>query len=332
MDHELGRRERAEARGHGDPLERQVRAVVAAMREPRAGRGKRAGDRSLGIEIERVGRGEQLRIGFARGDEARPQRARVADEQAPPGEPGDRGRAEIQLLGDIEAGIGEHAAMILVVRLHRDGAAASRADRERHARAVDDRAARHPRLGRELARHRAQGRRTPAREGAGARRSASPWTQRARHTAEHGRALAATLGSVTAIAGHSFGGKVALATRAFGCMRQTWMFDSSPGARPARAEDSSETDAQLIALMETLPRTWARRDDFVDAVVAAGQAKPLAQWLAMNVVPAGEGYALRLDLAAIREMIADYLAQDLWASAFDPALGDLALVIATRSG
>ena len=149
--------------------------------------------------------------------------------------------------------------------------------------------------------------------------------------AEDVRALAATLGSVTAIAGHSFGGKVALATRAFGGMRQTWMFDSSPGARPDRAEDSSETVAQLIALMETLPRTWARRDDFVDAVVAAGHAKPLAQWLAMNVVPAGEGYALRLDLAAIREMIADYLAQDLWASAFDPALGDLELVIATRS-
>ncbi|HEY6036950.1 MAG TPA: alpha/beta hydrolase [Kofleriaceae bacterium] len=149
--------------------------------------------------------------------------------------------------------------------------------------------------------------------------------------AEDVRALAATLGSVTAIAGHSFGGKVALATRAFGGMRQTWMFDSSPGARPDRAEDSSESVAQLLALMETLPRTWAKRDDFVDAVVAAGHAKPLAQWLAMNVVPADQGYALRLDLPAIREMIADYLAQDLWASAFDPSLGDLELVIATRS-
>jgi len=145
------------------------------------------------------------------------------------------------------------------------------------------------------------------------------------------RALAVQLGNVTAIAGHSFGGKVALATRAFGGMRQTWMFDSSPGARPDRAEDSSETVAQLIALMEKLPPTWAKRDDFVAAVVAAGHPKPLAQWLAMNVVPAEQGYALRLDLAAIREMIADYLAQDLWASAFDPALGDLELVIATSS-
>jgi esterase len=153
--------------------------------------------------------------------------------------------------------------------------------------------------------------------------------------AEDVHALAAelgpTLGTVTAIAGHSFGGKVALATRAFGGMRQTWMFDSSPGARPDRAEDSSETVAQLLALMEQLPRTWAKREDFVAAVVAAGHAKPLAQWLAMNVVPEGTGYALRLDLAAIHEMIADYLAQDLWASALDPAFGALELVIATRS-
>jgi pimeloyl-ACP methyl ester carboxylesterase len=149
--------------------------------------------------------------------------------------------------------------------------------------------------------------------------------------AEDIHALAAELGNVTAIAGHSFGGKVALATRAFGGMRQTWMFDSSPGARPDRAEDSSETVAQLLALMDTLPRAWAKREDFVAAVVAAGHAKPLAQWLAMNVVPDGTSYALRLDLAAIREMIADYLAQDLWASALDPAFGELELVIATRS-
>lgn len=153
--------------------------------------------------------------------------------------------------------------------------------------------------------------------------------------AEDVHALAAqlgpTLGPVTAIGGHSFGGKVALATRAFGGMRQTWMFDSSPGARPDRAEDSSESVAQLLALMEKLPRTWAKRDDFVDAVVAAGHPKPLAQWLAMNVVPAATGYALRLDLAAIREMVADYLARDLWASALDPTFGELELVIATRS-
>lgn len=143
-------------------------------------------------------------------------------------------------------------------------------------------------------------------------------------------AFATAHGDVAAIAGHSFGGKVALATRALGGMRQTWMFDSSPGARPDRAS-SGETVAQLLALMEQLPKRWPKREAFVDAVVAAGHAKPLAQWLAMNVVADGDAYINRLDLDAIRAMVADYLTQDLWPTALDPAFGDLELVIANRS-
>ena len=114
-------------------------------------------------------------------------------------------------------------------------------------------------------------------------------------------------------------------------MIQTWMFDASPGARPDRAGDPSETVAQLLELMERLPKSWPKREAFVDAVVAAGHARSLAQWLAMNVVADGGAYVNRLDLAAIREMVSDYLAQDLWATALDPALGALELVIATRS-
>jgi esterase len=143
------------------------------------------------------------------------------------------------------------------------------------------------------------------------------------------RALVDELGNVEAIGGHSFGGKVALATRALHRFRQTWMFDSSPGARPDR--DSDSTVGHLLALMERLPKTWAKRDAFVDAVIAAGHPKPLAQWLAMNIVADHGGYVLRLDLAAIHEMVADYLARDLWPTALDPALGELELVIATRS-
>ncbi|HEX7703167.1 MAG TPA: alpha/beta hydrolase, partial [Kofleriaceae bacterium] len=147
------------------------------------------------------------------------------------------------------------------------------------------------------------------------------------------RALVDELGGVQAIAGHSFGGKVALATRALrpAGLRKTWMFDSSPGPRLDRAKSSSETVQQLIALMERLPRTWPKREDFVDAVVAAGHPKSLAQWLAMNIVAGEGGYVLRLDLVAIREMVTDYLVQDLWPTALDPTLGELELVIATRS-
>ena len=151
--------------------------------------------------------------------------------------------------------------------------------------------------------------------------------------AEDVAALLAELGDVHAIAGHSFGGKVALATRALRPpgLVQTWMFDSSPGMRPDRAHDATDTVARLIAAMERLPKIWAKRDEFVQAIVAEGHPKALAQWLAMNVEPEGGAYTLRLDLAQIRSLVADYLASDLWASALDPELGDLELVIATGS-
>jgi hypothetical protein len=50
----------------------------------------------------------------------------------------------------------------------------------------------------------------------------------------------------------------------------------------------------------------------------AGHSTPIAQWLAMNVVPRSEGFALRLDLPAIRVMLEDYFARDLWSVAQDP--------------
>ena len=144
--------------------------------------------------------------------------------------------------------------------------------------------------------------------------------------------LRAVIGDdVAALAGHSFGGKVVLATRALApaSVLQTWMFDSSPSAR--QAEDSSVM--RVLELMERLPRTWQRRDDFVAAVVAEGHALALAQWLAMNVVPDASGTpALRLDLAAMRSLLESYYATDLWDVACDAALpGTLEVVIADRS-
>jgi hypothetical protein len=112
------------------------------------------------------------------------------------------------------------------------------------------------------------------------------------------------------------------------------MFDASPSARPGAEADPDNSVPQVLALMERLPKTWPRRDDFIAAVTAAGQPLPLAQWLAMNVVPDESGaYSLRLDLPAVRSMLRDYYRQDLWSVAFDPALpGELHVVIAERSG
>ena len=148
--------------------------------------------------------------------------------------------------------------------------------------------------------------------------------------AEDLRALIGELRDVRAIAGHSFGGKVAIATRALVDVAQTWVLDASPSAHPDAAQDPANTVSGVLSLMEKLPKTWAKRDDFVAEVVAAGHASSLAQWLAMNIVPADGGYVNRLDLVALRALRADYYARDLWPSLLDASRGDVEIVLATR--
>jgi pimeloyl-ACP methyl ester carboxylesterase len=151
------------------------------------------------------------------------------------------------------------------------------------------------------------------------------------------RDLAALLDAqkaIIALAGHSFGGKVVLAARGTvsRALVQTWMFDSSPSARPEAEHDPDNSVTRVLGLFERLPTSWPSRDAFVNAVIAEGEAKPLAQWLAMNVIPSDGGYHQRLDPAVMREMLHDYYAQDLWSVAEDPALpGSVEVVIADRS-
>ena len=126
--------------------------------------------------------------------------------------------------------------------------------------------------------------------------------------------LEAELGlPVAAVLGHSFGGKVALEYAARRPdLEIAWILDSSPGARPdARG---SESTVRIVRLLETVPERFARRDEFIDWVVAHGTDRALAMWLAMNVraAPDGNGYVLRVDLPALRALLDDYFARDEW--------------------
>lgn len=370
----MARRERAEAGGHREALERQERAAVAAVAVVDARAGERGVDRLLGVALQRVRIGGERGSG-ERGDEARPQRARVADEQAEPRPGGEigriggivrvgwrsgelleaglaRGRARVEGVREIEAGLGEprerwvHAGTM--PRHARPGILSPVPARLHHERIARGGAApatwlllTHGIYGaggnwRAIARKLVEARpdwgvvlvdlRQHGRSEAGE----PPHTLDA--AAEDLRALAAELGGIDALAGHSFGGKVVLAARARAPVRQTWMLDASPSARPGALADRSNSVIAVLELMERLPRAWARREDFVAAVTAAGHALPLAQWLAMNLVAAdGGGLTLRLELAALREMLADYFARDLWAEAFAPGGGALEVVIADRS-
>lgn len=134
--------------------------------------------------------------------------------------------------------------------------------------------------------------------------------------------LEASLGHpVHALGGHSFGGKVALldlARRAADGrppLERFALLDSMPGARPDRL--LRDQAGQVLAMLEGMPWPLPSRDAFFERVAAEGISRPIAEWLAMQVrrVPGeGEGTAvdLRLELPAIRSMLEDYFARDLW--------------------
>jgi pimeloyl-ACP methyl ester carboxylesterase len=140
---------------------------------------------------------------------------------------------------------------------------------------------------------------------------------------------------VRVVCGHSFGGKVALAHRALAApsLAQTWVLDASASARPGTIDADEATVPQVLRLLEAMPARLDSREQFVARVTAAGLHAGLGQWLAMNLHRAPDGsYALRLDLAAIRALLTDYYATDLWGVLGDPGLpGDVEIVIAGKS-
>jgi esterase len=126
---------------------------------------------------------------------------------------------------------------------------------------------------------------------------------------------------VAAVAGHSFGGKVMLALRQGRAGRsspaQTWVLDASPSARPDALGDPDNSVVAVLRAIEDGPSTWPDRAALVAHLGQRGIIAAVAQWFAMNLVPAAAGYRLRLDPAQLRALLSDYFARDLW-SAIDP--------------
>lgn len=124
-------------------------------------------------------------------------------------------------------------------------------------------------------------------------------------------ALAEQGTAVEALCGHSFGGKVLTVARSGIAVRRTWLIDSSPSPRPGAMESDTPVVVVLRALEQVGDR-FASRDDFIDALGGRGVSRPIAAFLALNLERQGDGFALALDLAAIRALLADYFATDTW--------------------
>lgn len=145
-------------------------------------------------------------------------------------------------------------------------------------------------------------------------------------------------GRVAGVLGHSFGGKVAIeaaaALRAEGQgLDELWVVDSPPGPR---TEPRDQTTDRVFATLKSLPASFDSRTAFVDAVVAAGIAKPVGQWLATNLARAPEAdgqWVFGLDIERISSSLADFARVDLWPvlEAEARAGAQVALVLGERS-
>ena len=120
-------------------------------------------------------------------------------------------------------------------------------------------------------------------------------------------------GPVTALVGHSLGGKVVLAAQRQSDHRfpRVVVLDASPAARPDGL--GSEQSRDVLELLGRLPARFGTRTEFISRVEAAGQLRSMAQWLAMNlVVDAGGGFRLGVDLAGMASLFRSVLAEDDW--------------------
>ncbi|HUM09410.1 MAG TPA: alpha/beta fold hydrolase [Myxococcaceae bacterium] len=140
-------------------------------------------------------------------------------------------------------------------------------------------------------------------------------------------------GPVEAVVGHSLGGKVVLAAQRASGQRfpGAVVLDASPAARPDGL--GSEQSRDVLALLARLPREYATRGEFVNAVEAGGQSRAIAQWLAMALQPGGRGFVLPLDLPGLTSLFRSVLAEDDWDVVGSVPPGHrLGFVVGGRSG
>lgn len=158
---------------------------------------------------------------------------------------------------------------------------------------------------------------------------------RAPHTLESSAADVARLvrhldRPADALLGHSFGGKVALeyAQRAPTGLRQVWVMDSTPAVKiPSGAA------WRMIEILRQMPQQFDSRAEAVAGLERHGYATGLAQWMAMNLEPAGDGgYRWALELDAMEAMLRDFFRTELWNVVERPPVGqELHFVKASES-
>ncbi len=137
---------------------------------------------------------------------------------------------------------------------------------------------------------------------------------------------------IAGVAGHSFGGKVLLELlrRRSQPVDVAMVLDSMPGARVA--PDQRGDALKVLASLEAIAEPIISREAFRERLLGEGYSTAIVDWLAMNVRPDAGAYRLRLDLPAIRSLLADYFAKDLWGVVESPAAARaMSVIVGGRS-
>lgn len=115
-------------------------------------------------------------------------------------------------------------------------------------------------------------------------------------------------GGVRAVLGHSFGGKVALLhARDAARVREVWVVDSTPSPR-----EPSGSAWNMLLILRRMPDRFESRGEAVEALVAEGVDRPVAQWMTTNLDRTDGDYRWRIDLDVMEALLHDFFAADLW--------------------
>jgi esterase len=135
--------------------------------------------------------------------------------------------------------------------------------------------------------------------------------------------------NATAILGHSFGGKVALARAAHPpdpSPDQVWVADST-----LRTGTPSGSAWDLIGIVRGLPDRFASREELAEALVPVGYPIGVGKWLAMNLERGDDGFRWKIDWSAVEEMLQDYFETDVWPIIEEPGSTHVHVIRATES-
>lgn len=121
--------------------------------------------------------------------------------------------------------------------------------------------------------------------------------------------------SSSIVCGHSFGGKVALMysklleEKKLPLPKHTWVLDSLPGEYVI---DENESVSKVLDVVAQCPPSFSSRDAAIQHLQGSGIPKPIALWIATNLVRDSSGVRFIFDIRTILELFEDYCKVDLW--------------------